>query len=75
MTGNVSGTLLSFLATAGLPPYYQMKAHLALSGADEQNEPHEDMIACRHHLKAPKNALIESKTVYKDAGDVKIAKL
>lgn len=49
-----------------------MKAHLALSGADEQNEPYENLIACRHHFKAAECALAESKNVYTDAEDVRM---
>ena len=49
-----------------------MKGHLTLSAADEQNEPHENLIACRHHLKAAESALAESKNLYKDAEDVEV---
>jgi len=38
ITGNVSGTLRSFLKEPSLPTYYKMKTYLALSGADEENE-------------------------------------
>ncbi|KAM0710850.1 hypothetical protein Q7P35_001588 [Cladosporium inversicolor] len=69
-TGAITGPLLKFLLTPDLPPYFKMKANLALSGADEEEEPWENLAVCRHHLNAAEKALAECMEVYKDAGDV-----
>ena len=70
-TGTITGTLLKFLQTPNLPPYYQLKSHLTLSGADEEDEAWENLAVCRHHLNAAEKALAECKDAYKDASDVK----
>jgi hypothetical protein len=72
ITGNTYETLLSFLATPDLPPYYRMKTHLALSGTDERDEPWENLASCHHNLKEAERALAECKNVYRDAGDVQL---
>ena len=66
----MTGTLLRFLATPDLPPYYKVKVHITLSGADEENDPFDNLAACRYHLNAADNALAECKNLYKDEGDV-----
>lgn len=64
-------SMLRFLQTPDLPPYYRMKANLALSGTDQQNEPEESLVACHHHLKAAQTALAECRRHYSnDAIDV-----
>jgi hypothetical protein len=63
---------IDFLKPSNLPPYYKMKKHLALSGADERDEPRENLVSCRHHLKAAEAALAECKNVYRDAEDVRV---
>jgi hypothetical protein len=64
ITGCVSGTLHKFLKEPELPIYYQMKAYWALSGADEEDEPWENLAACRHYLKKATEALKESQRTY-----------
>ena len=75
INGSVERVVLKFPHISPvLPTYYQMKTHLALSGADEQDEPWENLAACRHNLKEAEKALAESKNVYRDAEDVQLLK-
>lgn len=69
-TGKITGPLLKFLSNPDLPPYFKMKTHLTLSGADEEDDVWENLAVCRHHLNAAEKALAECKEVYKDAVDV-----
>lgn len=64
ITGNVTGTLLRFLEEPSLPTYYKFKAYLALSAADERDEPWENLTACRHYLQQARKALEEAKELY-----------
>jgi endo-1,4-beta-D-glucanase Y len=64
MTGRPSGTLRSFLKEPSQPVYYKMKAYLTLSAAEEENEPWENIAACRYFLKEAKRALEESQRTY-----------
>lgn len=69
--GNVIGTFREFLQTPDLPPYYKMKANFVLSSADEEEEPWENVAACRHYLNEADKAMAECKEVYKSAEEVR----
>ena len=56
--------MLRFLEQENLPPYYQVKAHIILSAADEQNEPWENFRATRFHLRKAQKALDLAKQTY-----------
>ena len=72
-TGCVSGTLRSFLNEPELPFNYKMKAYLALSGDDEENELWENRITCLHFLKEAEQALQDAKQLYvKEEIDIKV---
>jgi len=45
-TSDASESLTELLMSPELPPYYRMKAHLTLSGTDEQGGAWEDVWAC-----------------------------
>jgi hypothetical protein len=64
ITGRTTGTLLNFLKEPALPVYYKMKAYLALSGADEEEEPWENFAACRYYLRKAEEALKEAQDIY-----------
>lgn len=75
ITGDVSGTLRSFVKEPSLPTYYRMKAYLALSGADEEDEPWENIAACRHFLKEAEKAFKDAQEIYvHDERDVEALK-
>lgn len=69
-TGAITGPLLKFLSTPDLPPYFKMKIHLTLSGADEEDDAWENLAVCRHHLNAAEKVFAECKEVYTNAVDV-----
>lgn len=64
IVGTVSGTLREFLETAESSPYYQFKANLALSVADEENEPAENIAAANYFLQKAQEALKTAKEIY-----------
>lgn len=70
ISGDVTGTLRTFLETPDLPQYYKVKTCITLSAADEEEGPWENLAACHYHLNAADKALIECKDIYKDATDV-----
>lgn len=47
-----------------MPPYYKIKAYLALSGANEEDGPEENIAACRHFLNKAEEALREAQQIY-----------
>ena len=71
MNGTITGTMLKFLDTDGLPPYYQVKAYIVLSAADE-DEPDQNLLATRSAFREAEKALKVAKETYvhdaKDAG-------
>ena len=73
VTGQVSGTMRTFLTTENLSPYYRLKACMVLSTADEENEHEENLAATRYWLKKATEALEETKRVYvHDPDDAKL---
>lgn len=69
--GDVIGTFCEFHKTPDLPPYYKMKANFVLSSADEEEEPWENVAACRHYLNEADKAMAECKAVYKSTKEVR----
>ena len=64
--------MLQFLEQDNLPSYYQIKCHIILGAANEQNEPWENVRAANHHLNEAEKALAVAKTPYiHDPADVK----
>lgn len=64
ITRDVSGSLRSFLKEPSLPTYYKLKVYLALSGANEENEPWKNIAACRYFLREAEKALQEAQKIY-----------
>jgi hypothetical protein len=67
--GAITTPLLRFVIRPDIPLYYKVKAHLALSAADEDDRWH-NLAICRRHLNEAERALADCMDVCKDAGDV-----
>jgi len=67
--GAITTLLLRFVIRPDIPLYYKVKAHLALSAADE-DDPWHNLAICRRHLNEAERALADCMDVYKDPGDV-----
>ncbi|KAL9054387.1 MAG: hypothetical protein Q9162_004189 [Coniocarpon cinnabarinum] len=62
--GGVSTALKSFLKKENLPPFYKFKANLALSDADQGNDPKQNIKTTAFYLMQAAVALEECKPVY-----------
>ncbi|KAK5699148.1 hypothetical protein LTR17_023501 [Elasticomyces elasticus] len=74
MVGAIGGTLREFLEEVKGVPYYEMKANIALSAANEENEEWENHMACRHFLDEAAKMLVVCQATYTLDEDVKAVK-
>jgi len=64
MIGTIYGTMLKFLQKrAGSSPYHQIKGHVILAAADE-DEPAGNLAAKRYHIHEARKALGTARTTY-----------
>ncbi|CAK4030939.1 Hypothetical predicted protein [Lecanosticta acicola] len=62
--GNVSSTIIRFVKTPGLPPYYHFKCYIILAAAREEETAEANVAVGKHYIAKAREAHVRGKELY-----------